>query len=124
MALILVVDDEININQVLSEVLTLEGFEVINAFDGDEAIEKARCHKPAAILLDIGLPKKTGWEVLPILKADEATKAIPVVILSAWSQKEDIERGLGLGAHKYLTKPFNPLDVITALQEIVNGKKG
>ncbi len=119
---ILVVDDEININQVLSEILKLEGFEVVCAFDGEEAIDKARSGIPAVILLDIGLPKKTGWEVLEILKGDEQTRAIPIIVLSAWSQKEDIDRGIGLGAYKYLTKPFNPLDVIAALNEII-GKK-
>lgn len=118
-AAILIVEDELNISQMMQETFKLEGFEVDAAFDGDQAIEKARFGLPDLILLDIGLPNKSGWEVIEYLKKEEQTKAIPVIILSAQSQQQDIERGLSLGAARYLTKPCDPFKVVETVKEVL-----
>ena len=117
--LILVVEDELNINQMLQELFKLEGFDVDSAYDGDEGIEKARFGLPDIILLDIGLPNKNGWEVLQYLKSDMKTKSIPVIILSGLGQQEEINKGMALGASKYLVKPCDPVQVITTVREIL-----
>ena len=119
MPLVLIVEDDVNINQMLQEIFSLEGFGVEAAFDGEEALAKVRAKLPSAILLDIGLPKKTGWEVIEVLKGDPKTRGIPVVLHSALNQQEDIERGLLLGAAKYLTKPCDPLVVVATIKEVV-----
>lgn len=116
---VLVVEDELNISQMLQDTFKLEGFDVDAAFDGDQGIEKARFGMPDIIILDIGLPNKSGWEVIQYLKSDEKTKVIPVIILSALSQKEDIDRGMSLGAAKYLTKPCDPLQVVSTIREVL-----
>lgn len=118
-ALILIVEDEMNINQMLQEVFKLEGFDVDSAFDGDEGIDKARFGLPDAIILDIGLPNKSGWEVLQYLKSQAQTQAIPVLILSGLGQQEDVQKGLSLGAAKYLVKPCDPVSVIGAVREVL-----
>jgi len=119
MATVLVVEDELNISQMLQEIFKMEGFDVEAAFDGDQGIEKARFGMPDIIILDIGLPNKSGWEVIQYLKGEEQTKAIPVIILSALSQKEDIDRGLKLGASRYLTKPCDPFQVVATIKEVL-----
>ena len=116
---ILIVEDELNISQMIQDVLKFEGFDTETAFDGDEAIEKAHAAKPDLITLDIGLPKKTGLEVLQSLKNDTHSIAIPVIIVSAQSQQTDIDKGLSLGAARYMTKPCDPLKLVETIREIL-----
>lgn len=118
-ALILIIEDEININQMLRDLFKLEGFEVDAAFDGDQGIEKARFGLPDAILLDIGLPNKSGWEVLEYLKANVQTQGIPVIILSGLGQESDVKKGSTLGAAKFLVKPCDPAQVINTVKEVL-----
>ena len=110
--ILLVEDDRFLIKAVYTK-LTQKGFEVVLANDGDEAISKAKTEKPELILLDMVLPKKSGFEVLRTLKGDPETASIPVFILSNLAQDQDIQEGKALGAEDYIVKSN------TSLSEIV-----
>ncbi len=121
---ILVVDDEKSINSYLQKKLTKLGYTVFIAEDGEEALKQAFTHLPDIILLDVNLPKLSGIEVLKSLRADERTKSIPILILSARAQGKDIKAGLKAGANRYLCKPIsfaNILGEIRAYAEIPSG---
>lgn len=111
---VLVVDDDPKASELLSLTLSQEGYLVVPAFDGEEAIEKARILRPSAITLDILLPKKDGWDVLGELKSLPETRDIPVVIVSV---VEDHQKGLNLGAVEYLVKPVERQDLLKALKK-------
>ena len=101
---ILIVEDEIALNQALSEYLVGEEMEILSAVDGDEGLKMARAKKPDLILLDIILPKKDGYEVLEELKKDESTKKIPVILLTNLESAEDVQKAFDKGATTYLVK--------------------
>jgi DNA-binding response OmpR family regulator len=101
---VLIIEDDNFIRTLYESELHQENIEVELAADGEEGLNKAKKVKPDLILLDLILPKKNGFEVLEILKKDEKLKKIPVVILSALSQKVDIDEAMKLGAIRYLTK--------------------
>lgn len=105
---VLVVDDEEGIRVLCRVNLELGGYEVLEAADGIEALEMARLHRPDLIFLDVMMPRMDGWEVLQHLKEDNATAAIPVVLLTARTSEEDQMKGWGEGILEYLSKPFNP----------------
>jgi len=104
MSKILFVEDEPSLQKTISEVLTQEGYKVIEAADGEEGLKKAKEEKPNLILLDLILPKKDGFEVLKELKADEKLKDIPVIVLTNLEGLGDVEKALSLGATTYLVK--------------------
>jgi DNA-binding response OmpR family regulator len=104
---ILIVDDNIVNRKLLFGILQKEGYELLEAPDGEEAIKAAVRSLPDLILLDIMMPKKDGYEVCRELKSDNRFKAIPIVFLSAKAEVEDKIRGLELGAADYVTKPFD-----------------
>jgi DNA-binding response OmpR family regulator len=108
MAKVLVVDDEEGIRVLCRVNLELEGYEVIEAADGETALELARRKRPDLIFLDIMMPRMDGWDVLAELKADARTAHIPVVMLTARTSEEDQLRAWGAGVMEYLAKPFNP----------------
>jgi CheY-like chemotaxis protein len=116
---ILVADDEPHIRKLVSFTLENRGYEVLQATDGGEALEMARTGKPDLILLDVMMPVMTGYEVLNTLKADPDTKDIPVVMLSAKSQRTEVEEGLSGGATEYICKPFTPKDLSQRVGEIL-----
>ena len=116
---ILVVDDEIYIVHILDFSLGMEGYEVITALDGDQAIEKARAEKPDLIVLDIMMPKLDGYETCKMLKADEATRDIPVILLSAKGRNVDQKIGFEVGADDYMTKPFSPRKLVERINAIL-----
>lgn len=120
--LILVVEDDLPTAELLTLHLTQSGYKVAHAFDGQEALEKAKNLKPFAITLDIMLPKKDGWEVLQELKSDQKTASIPVIIHSIVNNKE---LAFALGATDYLLKPLEKEALILKLEEItlVKGRK-
>ena len=103
---ILVVDDEPNIVKMVESRLKANGYEVIIAYDGQEAIEKVKSDMPDLIVLDLMLPKIDGYKVFGVLKQDEKYKNIPIVMLTARAGYEDIKRGMELGTIAYVTKPF------------------
>ena len=116
---ILVVDDEIYIVHILDFSLGMEGYEVITALDGDQAIEKARAEKPDLIVLDIMMPKLDGYETCKMLKADEATRDIPVILLSAKGRNVDQKIGFEVGADDYITKPLSPRKLVERINAIL-----
>ena len=117
MAKILVVDDEKNIRLVVGKSLEKAGYEVIYAVDGLEAVEKANEYDLNLILLDLRLPKMNGFLVLEALKSDAATEDIPVIILSALSSEDDIQKVISLGAEDFLVKPISQSDLLLAVEE-------
>jgi two-component system, OmpR family, alkaline phosphatase synthesis response regulator PhoP len=116
---ILVVDDEIYIVHILDFSLGMEGYEVITALDGEQALEKARAEKPDLIVLDIMMPKLDGYETCKILKADAETKEIPVILLSAKGRNVDQKIGFEVGADDYITKPFSPRKLVERINAIL-----
>ena len=116
---ILVVDDEIYIVHILDFSLGMEGYEVITALDGEQALEKARAEKPDLIVLDIMMPKLDGYETCKILKADADTKEIPVILLSAKGRNVDQKIGFEVGADDYITKPFSPRKLVERINAIL-----
>lgn len=121
---ILVVEDDRFLANIYETKLKLEGFIVAVAGDGKQGLELARRLMPDIILLDILLPKMSGFHVLSELKKDAKTKKIPVILLTNLSQKEDIDRGLQLGAADYLIKAhFLPSEVIEKIKEVLGRDK-
>ena len=115
-ARILVADDDPVIVRLLQVNFKLEGYDVETAAHGEEALQKARDLQPALILLDVMMPGVDGWEVARRLKAEDATKNIPVFFLSARAQEEDRRKGLELGVTDYVTKPFDPGELVGLVQ--------
>ena len=110
-AVILVVDDEEEIRELCRVNLEFEGYEVIEAADGVEALAAATQHHPDLIFLDLMMPRMDGWEVLRRLKERNETATIPVVLLTAKTSEEDQMRGWEEGILEYISKPFNPLSL-------------
>jgi two-component system, OmpR family, alkaline phosphatase synthesis response regulator PhoP len=121
MAKILVVDDHPHIVRLVQRELESEAHEIITAVDGEEALEKIRAERPALVVLDVMLPKKSGLEVLRAVRSDPATREIGIVMLTVRDQDADVTRGLRLGADWYLTKPFRPGDIATLTRRFLNG---
>lgn len=119
---ILLADDEEDIKAVVSLFLQSKGYEVVTAFDGLAAIDMAKTEKPDLILLDVMMPVVNGYEVCERLKADEQTRSIPIVMLSAMAQSESVDKGLSAGAADYVTKPFEPSHLEAVIQRILSGE--
>ena len=117
---ILVVDDEIYIVHILDFSLGMEGYEVITALDGEQALEKARAERPDLIVLDIMMPKLDGYETCKMLKAEAGTKDIPVILLSAKGRNVDQKIGFEVGADDYITKPFSPRKLVERINAILS----
>ncbi len=111
---ILIVDDEKDIADTIQFQLEFEGFECLVAYDGEEALSKAKKENPDLIILDIMLPKINGYKIARLLKFDESYKQIPIIMLTARTQEKDIKLGEETGANEYVTKPFD-MDMLVAL---------
>ena len=120
---ILVVDDEIYIVHILDFSLGMEGYEVLTALDGEQALEKARAEKPDLVVLDIMMPKLDGYETCRLIKSDPKTKNIPVILLTAKGREVDQKLGREVGASDYITKPFSPSKLIERVQAILGASK-
>jgi DNA-binding response OmpR family regulator len=105
---LLLVDDDVDVATMYEMQLAADGFHVITAHTGREAISRAAADAPDLIYLDLGLPEMHGFDVLQQLRADAGTAQIPVVILTNFSEPELVERGRALGAHDYLVKAHTP----------------
>jgi len=114
---ILVADDEVHIVRILTDVLTDAGYEVIPAFDGKEALEKALEEKPDLVFLDLMMPEMSGYEVCRRLREEETTRDTLIFMLTARGQESDEEEGYRVGADLYLTKPFAPRKLVRIVQE-------
>ena len=115
---VLVVDDDDVIRQLISVNLELEGFDVYTAVDGLDALERAREVHPAVVTLDIMMPRLDGWDAAARLRSDPETAHVKVVLLSARAQEADIKRGSRLGVDHYLTKPFDPDELIAVVRRL------
>jgi len=111
-----VVDDDPVILRLIEVNLDLEGFEVETADRGEDAIAKARDSAPDLIILDLMMPEMSGWEIAERLQEDDKTKGIPLVFLSARTQDEDRRRGEELGVAGYVTKPFDPAELVSTIR--------
>jgi DNA-binding response OmpR family regulator len=120
MTKILVVEDEMDVQVLLSEVLKDENYEIIQADDGAQALRSARELRPQLVLLDVMLPGIDGFEVCRRLKADPATRDIKVVMVSARSDDKDIKEGLACGAECYITKPIKLLELSATIQRLLS----
>jgi DNA-binding response OmpR family regulator len=118
--LILVADDDEDILTLVALRFRRSGLEVILARDGEEALELIKTRAPDAAVLDIAMPKLTGLEVVRRLRDAEATKSLPIVLLTARAAEKDVELGLEAGADEYITKPFSPQDLYTCVQSVLS----
>jgi DNA-binding response OmpR family regulator len=116
---ILVVDDETYILNILDFSLGGEGFEVLTANNGEEALTMAVDQHPDLIVLDVMMPKIDGFEVCRALKAKADTKDIPIILLTAKDRDNDRQRGQEVGVDRYMTKPFSPQKLIEAIHEML-----
>jgi DNA-binding NarL/FixJ family response regulator len=113
---ILVIDDDTKLRQQCVEVLRLEGYEVFEARNGREGVERARKDLPDLVLCDITMPEMNGHRVLEALRAEPRTAHLPFVFLTGWSEKEDVRTGMNLGADDYLVKPMMPSELADAVR--------
>jgi two-component system alkaline phosphatase synthesis response regulator PhoP len=120
MAKILVAEDEPDIRELLSFTLKYGGFDVVTAANGLEAVEQAEKSKPDMILLDVRMPRMTGYEACKVLKEKPETKDIPIVFLSAKGQEAEVERGIEVGAIDYILKPFAPDTLISQIKKLLD----
>ncbi len=116
---ILVVDDEIYIVHILEFTLTMEGYEVLTASDGEEALRRVEQDRPDLVVLDIMMPKVDGYEVCRRLREDEEFRTLPVILLSAKGRPIDRETGLEVGADDYIVKPFSPRRLLEKIRDLL-----
>jgi DNA-binding response OmpR family regulator len=118
---VLLVEDDPDVLKIAALALRFDGrFEVLQANSGRQALMMARQESPDLIVLDVMMPEMDGYETLRHLRSDAATAGIPVVFLSARAQEQDMQKGLGLGALGYLTKPFDAMQLPGKLLQLVN----
>jgi len=117
---ILAVDDEKHIARLIEINLQKAGYEVVTASNGKEAMDAVAADKPDLIVLDWMMPQMSGLEVLKALKVDPQTETIPVIMLTAKAADADVFKGWSSGVDCYLTKPFNPMELLTFVERILN----
>lgn len=118
---ILVCDDERHIVRLIQVNLERQGYQVTTAFDGKEGLEKIRSEKPDLVVLDVMMPYMDGFEVLKTIRREPETESLPVIMLTAKAQDKDVFEGYHYGADMYLTKPFNPMELVTFVKRIAQG---
>lgn len=123
MGKILVIDDDETVHLICRAYLTKAGHTVETAFDGPEGIEKAKSFAPDLILLDINMPKMSGFDTAKALKEVEETKNIPIFMLTSLKQESNIQRGYGLGIEEYITKPANMEHLKLRIEKFLSGRK-
>lgn len=116
---ILIVDDEPNIVISLEFLMKKEGFEIAVAGDGEEALAKVASFNPDLILLDVMMPKKSGFEVCECLRADPAHAGLVIVMLTAKGRDTEVAKGLAIGADAYVTKPFSTKDLVAKVKSML-----
>ncbi len=123
MAKILIAEDERDIRDLITFTLRFAGHDVVAAANGEEALDKALKEIPDLIMMDVRMPRMTGYEACKRMKADASVKDIPVVFLSAKGQESEVNAGLDAGAVEYILKPFSP-DQLTERVKIILGRYG
>ena len=116
---ILIVDDEPNIVISLEFLMKKEGFQIAVAGDGEEALAKVASFAPDLLLLDVMMPKKSGFEVCEALRADPANSALKIVMLTAKGRETEVAKGSAIGADAYVTKPFSTKDLVVRVKELL-----
>jgi CheY-like chemotaxis protein len=119
MAKILIAEDERDIRDLVIFTLQFSGYEVVSAANGEEAIDVTRREQPDLILMDVRMPRMTGYEACRVLKKEEPTQHIPIVFLSAKGQEKEVQSGLEAGATDYILKPFSPAHLTQRIDEIL-----
>ncbi|HET9897685.1 MAG TPA: response regulator [Streptosporangiaceae bacterium] len=114
----LVVDDDEVIRQLIAVNLKLEGFEVFTAVDGQDCLDQVVDLQPDVITLDVMMPRLDGWVTATQLRRNPATSSIKVVLITARAQEDDRDRGRQVGVDAYLTKPFDPAEMIRVVREL------
>jgi adenylate cyclase len=120
---IVVADDRPESVQLVRDLLQMEGYRIVAAYDGQEALDRIRQHLPDLVLLDLNMPVLNGYEVCQRLKADPLTADIPVLMLTAWAEPDQRVRGLQLGAEDYLAKPFDYRELMARIQTRLRAKQ-
>jgi two-component system alkaline phosphatase synthesis response regulator PhoP len=121
---ILVVDDDRNIVRLVRSYLEQAGMSVVTAYDGDEAMHAINRERPALVVLDLMMPKRDGWQITEWMRGDERLTNTPILMLTARADDSDKIMGLELGADDYLTKPFNPMEVVARVRAILRRSEG
>ncbi len=116
---ILLVDDEPSIVKMVGKRLEVEGFDVLVAMDGQDALAKARAENPDLIVLDLMLPKLNGYEVCTMLKQDTRYQKIPIVLFTARAQEKDEKLGMECGANAYVRKPFRAQELLEKIRSLI-----
>ena len=122
-ARVLLVDDDPVILKLLQVNFEMEDYAVITAGDGEEGLQRAREEHPDIVLLDIMMPKMNGLEVASALKGDPGTADIPIILLSAKAQGTDLQAGQDTGADEYITKPFDPLELLERVKALLDARR-
>lgn len=117
---ILIAEDEKDIRELIAFTLRFAGFDVLLATNGMEAVEVAEAERPDLVILDVRMPKMSGYEACRRLKENSQTAALPVVFLSAKGQDSEVQQGLESGAEEYILKPFAPDELIQQVRDILN----
>ncbi|HUJ87041.1 MAG TPA: response regulator [Burkholderiales bacterium] len=118
MTRVLIAEDDPNIVEALSFVLSGDGFEVIAALDGEEAMRCLRSAPPDLMILDLMLPKRNGFEVLKLVKTDSVLRSLPVIVLTAKGQPQDRRLAEQIGVEGFMTKPFSNTEVVEAVRRL------
>jgi CheY-like chemotaxis protein len=121
MGRVLVVDDDEVIRQLIAVNLNLEGFEVETAFDGQDCLDRVHDVDPDVITLDVMMPRMDGWETATKLRTDPSTGHIKVLLITARAQEDDRRRAFGIGVDAYMTKPFDPAELIQIVRDLARG---
>ncbi len=117
---VLVCDDERHIVRLIQVNLEKQGYQVVTAYDGKDGLEKIRAEKPDLVVLDVMMPYMDGFEVLKTLRKEPETENLPVIMLTAKAQDKDVFEGYHYGADMYLTKPFNPIELVSFVKRIAS----
>ena len=120
MAKILIAEDDTDIRELVVLTLQYSGFQVVSVEDGAAAVEAARHDTFDLILMDVRMPRMSGYEACRIIKDEEKTQDVPVIFLSAKGQESEIQTGLLAGADQYILKPFAPEDLVGTIQKVLN----
>ncbi len=121
---VLVIDDEPAMHRLVQIILEVEGFQIVGMGDQDEARRSIASGKPDLIILDIMMPEVDGFEILRMLKGDQETRDIPVIVLTVRNMEEDVRKAKALGADVYMTKPFQPSELVEAVHSALSARRG
>jgi DNA-binding response OmpR family regulator len=116
---ILVADDEEDLRELVSYRLSRSGYEVVEAVDGQEALELATERTPDLMVLDVMMPRLDGYELTRRVREEDSLRSVPVILLTARSQETDVSRGFEVGADDYLKKPFNPDELVARVRAVL-----